>query len=184
MSQAESRLCLCVHGGEQPERPGRKGRRADKRRKRVLCAWEKEGVGNHQGFSEQNPGNRKQKERAQGGAHVTCSYKKPAKLCGGQVSSPSAPLISWLSFPWTFLSENPPSAGLVQEGGRKSGIKRAEATLLATGQERTVLVVEASQRHICPYPHKCLDPYHIPECGIWCFNQLTKSSSSSSISFY
>lgn len=30
----------------------------------LMCRWEKEGVGNPEGFSEQKPGNRKERERA------------------------------------------------------------------------------------------------------------------------
>lgn len=77
----------------------------------MLCGWEKEGVGEHQGFSEQNPGNRKQEERAQGGAHETLWLQEASQAVRGQSLLPTSPLISWLSFPLASLSENPPSVG-------------------------------------------------------------------------
>ena len=62
-----------------------------------------------QAFSEQNPGNRKQEERAQGGALETLYGGAASQSVKGQTLLPI--LISWLSFPWATLSENPSSAG-------------------------------------------------------------------------
>lgn len=73
-----------------------------------------------------------------------CGTRNQPGCVGAKSPPPSAPLISWLSFPWAFLSENPPFVGPAHKADRKSGSKIAEATTLATGQEGKAWEVEAS----------------------------------------
>lgn len=59
--------CDLINALLKSERPGRRG--VLKGGEQGYCVGRRrKGWGNHQGFSEQNPGNRKPEERAQGGA--------------------------------------------------------------------------------------------------------------------
>lgn len=71
----------------------------------------RKGWGSPQGFSEQNPGNRKLEERAQGGAHETLWLQEASQAVWGPSLHPLPPFISWLSLPWATPSQNPPSVG-------------------------------------------------------------------------
>lgn len=79
-------------------------------------------MGESPSFSEQNPGNRKPEERAPGGAFETLWLQEASQALScrvrGESPPPSPLLISWLSFPWAALSENPLLLGQDKRVGR------------------------------------------------------------------